>query len=378
MTIIFWFSLFWIFYAYAGYFLLLIVLTKFKKERLYQDEKFLPSLSLIVAAYNEEKVIRRKIEESLVLEYPKDKLEIIIASDASVDTTDSIVKEFSKNGVILIRQNERKGKTAVQNLAVSKAKGDVLVFSDATTVFNKDVLKKLSRHFVDFRVGCVGGEEHFIKSGWEISEEASFFWKYETLIRQKESDFNTMIGVSGCIFAIRKELYEVLDEGLIEDFALPLKIAAKGLRTVYEKEAIAYERAVSDTMAELVRKTRIVSGGINVLWRMRALLNPVKYPLLSFQVISHKICRWLASIFIILFFISNLFLMYFGTGFFILGVFQILFYLTAALAYFLKKYKPLPKALRLIYHFCVINFAAIFGIARFICGEKKAAWEPIR
>jgi cellulose synthase/poly-beta-1,6-N-acetylglucosamine synthase-like glycosyltransferase len=367
-----------VFYAYAGYLLILIILAKFKKEELSIGEEYQPSISMIIAAYNEEKAIRGKIKESLALDYPKDKLEIIIASDASTDHTDNIVKEFAKDGVILVRQEKRNGKTAVQNFSVSRANGKILVFSDATTIFNKDVLKKLSRHFVDFRVGCVGGEEHFIRSDNEISEEAGFFWKYEALIRQKESDFNTMIGVSGCIFAIRKELYDSLDEGLIEDFALPLKVAKKGFKVVYEKEAIAYERAVPDTKAELARKTRIVSGGINVVWQLRTLLNPFKYPLLSFQIISHKLCRWLAPLFMITLFLSSLVLMPLQTGYFVIGMLQILFYLGALIGYFAQKQLWIPKILRLAYHFCIINSAAILGIIQFFHREKRTVWEPIR
>lgn len=378
MIILFWISLICVFYAYVGYILTLLIFSKFKEKKLVKDEEFYPSISMIIAAYNEEKVIRNKIEQTLVLEYPKTKLEIIIASDASTDRTDDIVREFVGDGAILVRQETRKGKTAIQNFAVSRAKGEILVFSDATTVFNKDALKKLSRHFVDSRIGCVGGEEHFIKSDNEIFEEAGFFWKYETLIRQKESNFNTMIGVSGCIFAIRRELYEMLDEGLIEDFALPLKVAEKGFKVMYEKEAIAYERAVSDTRSELSRKTRIVSGGINVVWQMRRLLNPLKYPALSFQIISHKIFRWLSPIFMMSLFISNLFLMSSGTGYFVIGMIQILFYLAAVTGYFAQNRKWIPRILKLSYHFCVINSAAIFGIAQFLRGEKRTIWQPLR
>jgi cellulose synthase/poly-beta-1,6-N-acetylglucosamine synthase-like glycosyltransferase len=378
MKILFWLSLFWVFYAYAGYLLLLMLINKVKKEPIEFDEEFVPSISLIIAAYNEEKVIGRKIEESLALDYPKDKLEIIVASDASTDGTDAIVKSFVHKGVILVRQAERKGKTSAQNLAFSKSTGEVLVFSDATTLLEKDVLRKLSRYFIDFRVGCVGGEERFIESKDEISEEAGFFWKYETLIRRAESDFNTMIGVSGCVFALRKDLYEPLDEALIEDFVLPLKVAAKGYKVVYEKDAIGYERAAPDTGSELKRKTRIVSGGISVVLNMRRLLNPLRHPLLAFQIFSHKICRWLAPVFMVLLFISNMFLLPFGIFYLVLGILQALFYLTALAGYFARNYRRLPRVPRLAYHFCVVNSAAVLGMAQFLRGEKKAIWNPVR
>lgn len=378
MSIVFWISLLWVFYAYIGYLVVLSILVKIKKEDFSIDEEFLPPVSLIIAAYNEEDAIGEKIRQSLSLDYPKNKLQIIIASDASTDKTDELVKDFAREGVILVRQTERRGKTSAQNLAVANANGEILVFSDATTIFDKCALRKLIRHFVDYRVGCVGGEERFIESDKEISAEAGFFWKYETLIREKESEFNTMIGVSGCIFAMRKELYEPLEDGLIEDFTLPLNVAEKGFNTIYEKDAIAYERAVSDTQTELIRKTRIVSGGINVVWKKRALLNPLKYSKLSFQIFSHKICRWLAPIFMITFFISNLFLMQLGILYLILIMLQTIFYLMALVGYFAKSDHKISKVPRLIYHFCIVNSAAILGMAQFLHGEKKTVWQPVR
>lgn len=378
MKFIFWLSIIWIVYAYIGYLLILMIMTKFKKKEIIKDDDFIPSVSLIIAAYNEEKVIEKKIKETLKLDYPKEMLEIIVASDACDDKTDQIVNDFADRKVVLVRQDRRKGKTAVQNLAASKARGEVLVFSDATTIFKRDALRKLVRNFKDPSVGCVGGEEHFLKSDKEISEEASFFWKYEQFLRRIESDFHTLIAVSGCVFAIRKELYEPLEESLAEDFALPLKIGSMGFRVVYEKEAIAYEKASMDTKTELTRKTRIVSKGMNVLFKMRHLLNPFKYPLLSFQLISHKIFRWLTPLFMMLLFMSNITLLNASAWFFILGMLQLNFYLLALAGYLLKDYVHKPKLLRLIYHFCIVNLAAFWGIVKFLRGNKKVIWETVR
>jgi len=366
MKILFWMSFFWIFYAYIGYVAILTIVSSLRKRRIIKDDNFTPSVSFIIAAYNEEAAISRKIEETMGLDYPKGKIEIIIASDASTDRTDEIVLGFEPRGIKLVRMDERRGKTEAQNLAVSKAKGEILVFSDATTLLNKDAVKKLVRNFKNPEVGCVGGQEKFIKSDKEISKEAGFFWRYEKFIRGKESDFNTMIGVSGCIFAIRKKLYKTLDESLIEDFALPLEVAKAGFKVIYEPQAISYERAAANTKLELMRKTRIVSGGINVIVKMKELLNPFKYPFLSFQLISHKIFRWGAPVFMISLFVSNLFLVNSGMGFFVLAILQTIFYLSAILGH------------RLIRHFCIVNFAAIAGIFQFFKGSRKVIWEPIR
>lgn len=379
MKFIFWLSIIWTVYTYFGYLVILIIISKFnKKPKIIKDKDFIPSVSLIAAAHNEEKVIRRKIEESLNLDYPKEKLEIIIASDGSTDRTDQIVNDFAGRGVVLVQQDKHRGKTAVQNLAVLKARGEILVFSDATTIFKEDALKKLVRNFKDPIVGCVGGEEHFLKSQETISKEASFYWRYERFLRRKESDFNTLIGVSGCIFAIRRRFYEPLEDSLGEDFTLPLKVASKGFRVVYEKEAIGYEEAAMDTKTELARKTRIVSRGINALFKMRHLLNPFKYPSLSFQLISHKIFRWFAPIFMLSLFFSSLFLLGVNRFFFVMGMCQVIFYILATVGFFLKNHKYSPKFVRLIYHFCIVNIAGIWGMINFLKGERKVIWQPIR
>ena len=379
MKFIFFVSLGIILYTYMGYLLILLLINRFKPERkVLKDENYTPSVSLIISAHNEEKVIRRKLEESLNLDYPKDKLEIIVASDASSDNTDRIVKGFSSKGVILVRQNQRRGKTSVQNLAVKKAKGEILVFSDATTIFRKDAIRKLVRNFKDPHVGCVAGEERFLKKDKGIFEEVSFFWRYEQILRENESRFNSLIGVSGCIFAIRKNLYEELDESLIEDFALPLKVILHKFRVVYEKEAVGYEESAKDLKAEILRKARIICGGINVLFKMRNLLNPFKYPLVAFQLFSHKILRWSSSVFMCMLFFSNMFLLKTSKLFLLLGILQIVFYSLIVVSCFLEKRFNLPKIFRIISHFFLVNMASIIGIFKFLKGERNTLWEPIR
>jgi len=395
MKFLFWFSVICVLYTYIGYPFILMVIV-FVKDKLFSlfskystlhtglnsfnpaphmlPTGFYPSVSIIIAAYNEDNVIRDKIEKILNLDYPPDKLEIIVASDASTDKTDDIVKEFTSRGVILVRQKTRGGKTSVQNLAVKYAKGEILVFSDATTVFDNQALKKLVRNFKNPSVGCVGGEEYFVTSPGGISEEAGFFWKYERKLRRLESSFNTMIGVSGCIFAIRKELYERLDDTLIEDFVLPLKVAGRGFKVMCEREARAYEYPAKSVKDEFRRKARIVSGGINVVVKMKYLLNPFKYPALSFEILSHKICRWLVPLFMVSLLISNLFLWNDNAFFRAVLLLQLCFYALAFVGYFYRKI----KLLKFISHFCLMNITAVLGMIRFIKGEKKVIWEPVR
>lgn len=378
MEAAFWISFLWIAYSYVGYLSLLTLFALFRKRSIRKSEIY-PRVSLIIAAHDEEKAITNKIKNALALDYPKDKLEIMVASDCSTDRTDEIVSAFQQQGVRLVRQQERRGKTAAQNLAAKYATGKILAFSDATTIYDSDALRKLVRNFNDPKVGCVGGEERFIKPGGTlVGEEVGLFWKYEQLLRQRECEFNTLIGVSGCIFAIRKEFYESLPESLIEDFALPLKVASKGYRVVYEKEAVGYEETVFTGSGEFARKVRIVVGGINGLVHMPHLLNPFRYPLLAFQLISHKIFRWLTPFFLLMLFWSNISLLYQSPIYYAFGVLQSLCYGLAFLGFLFQEVREKPRLFRIPYYFCLVNLAALVGILRFLCGERKVAWSPVR
>ncbi|MCK4948038.1 MAG: glycosyltransferase family 2 protein [Candidatus Aureabacteria bacterium] len=377
MRVLFLFCVSVICYTYAGYLLLLTVLS-IKKKRINKGDIF-PYVSLIVAAYNEEDSIEGKIKNSLKLNYPKEKLEIIVASDCSTDNTDKIVEKYLDKGIKLVRQNQRNGKTAVQNLAVASAKGEILVFSDATTIYDKEALKKMVRNFNDSTVGCVAGVERFVKPEKSlIAEEVSLFWKYEQLLRQKETDVSSIVAVSGCIFAIRKFLHEELSENLVEDLILPLKTIFKGYRVVNEKEAIGYEETVINSEDDYKRKERIVTGGIIGLLYMKHLLNPVRYPILSFQLISHKIFRWLTPFFLIVLFLSNMYLIRNGLFFQVFGFLQILCYLLAGIGYLLRKTENTLKIFKIPYYFCLINAAAAVGVIKFLSGKRQIVWTPVR
>ncbi len=378
MKMLFWVSLFWVFYAYAGYMLLLAAIVIFKKKDAAKKDAE-PFVTMIIAAFNEEKAIEKKIRNCFELEYPKEKIEFLIVSDASTDRTDEIVESFRDKGIKHYRMNERKGKTAAQNYAVRSARGDILIFSDATTIYKQDAVRKLVRNFSDKNVGIAAGEEVFRKKeGSSVYDEVSFSWKYERLLRRLESGFNTLIGVSGCIFAIRRELYKELDEGLIEDFALPLLVAEKGYRVHLEKDAVAYEESVLDGRDEFNRKARIVSGGVNVVFNLRRLLNPVKYPKLAFQIVSHKIFRWTTPVSLVTLLASNIALAGKGLVYNIfLGV-QITGYLLAETGYFMRYSKVSIRAFKVPFYFLMVNAAAVVGIFRFFKGERKTIWETVR
>ncbi|MBF0217286.1 MAG: glycosyltransferase family 2 protein [Candidatus Omnitrophica bacterium] len=378
MKVVFWISLAWVFYSYAGYMLFLFLATAFKREDVARDGA-LPFVSMIIAAFNEKKCIGDKIRNCFGIDYPAEKFEVIIVSDSSTDGTDEIVTGFGDKRIKFIRMNERKGKTAAQNSAVRLAKGDILVFSDATTVYKNDAVRMLVGNFGDPKVGIAAGEEILVrKKGSNVYNEVSFSWKYERLLRRLESRFNTLIGVSGCIFAIRKELYEKLDEGLIEDFALPILIAEKGYKARLEKRAVAYEEPVNDPKEEFDRKARIVRGGINVLVRLRRTLDPRKDPKLAFQLISHKVFRWMTPFFLVTLLAANAASRGKGAVYDMALAAQIAMYLFAALGYLMRYSSARIRIFNIAFHFCVLNAAAAAGIYKFLKGEREARWEPIR
>ncbi len=378
MKPVFWISLIWVFYTYIGYLGLLTLITWFRRRPVRRTDET-PRVTMLTAAYNEEEAIEEKIRNCLAQDYPSEKLEVIIASDCSSDNTDEIVARFAQHRVRLVRQPVRKGKTAALNLTLAHATGEILVFSDATTHFPKDTVSKLVRDFGDPSVGCVGGEPRFrLPSQTAVGGEVSFFWRYEQLLRRKESEFNTLIGVSGCVFAMRRELAEPLREDLIEDFVFPLKVASKGYRVVYEKEAVAYENTTLTGEQEFQRKARIVVGGINALWHMRSLLNPFRHPLLTFQLFSHKICRWLTPFFLATLFISTMVLMFRDPLFMPLGVVMLAFAACSAVGSRLHTRRSLPRLFKVPYYFVLINLAVLAGIYQYFAGERRVLWEPIR
>lgn len=369
MIYIFWILFVLIFFTYIGYPLFLFLITFFKHNDIRKQEIY-PNVSIIISAYNEEQNIGKKLEDTLNLEYPSDKLEIIVASDGSTDNTNNIVKEIQQKNknIKLIEFKERKGKTFVQNEAVKIAKGEIIIFSDATTIYEKDVIKKLVRNFYDERVGAVGGELIYISKGSVVGKGNSLYWKYEKFLKKKESQLTSLIGVSGCCYAVRKELYEPINPELISDFVIAQIIYKKGKKVVYEQEAISYEETNKEPQQEFNMRVRVGVRTLNGLWYMKELLNPFKYGLFSFQLIFHKIFRYSVPIFLVLLFITNFFLVITKQGiiyniFFIL---QILFYLLAVLK------------ISIPYYFCITNLALLVSIYLFLKGEKKVLWSPIR
>ncbi len=373
---IFYFSLVMLFYTYVGYPILIFFLALFfpKNVRRNQIE---PKVTIIITAYNEEKSIKSKLENTLDIEYPKDKLEIIVASDASTDRTDEIVKEFADRGVKLFRNEGRKGKTPTQNKAVEIASGDIILFSDATTFYPKDVLKRILPSFADESVGCVSGRLIYVTNERSsIGEGTRNYWNYETFIKKSESKVCSLIGASGCLYAVRRSAYKPMYPEACSDFLIASVLYRQGLRTILESEAVCYEVTNEAFTDELKMRIRIVTQTLNDLWVNRDLLNPFKAGLYSIELFSHKILRYCVPFFLILLFLSNLILAVESSLFAILLFAQVLFYLSALIARFLKKSRI--KFLMPSLYFVLANFASLVGFYKFLKGEKITSWETQR
>lgn len=372
--LLFWFLIYCIINSYLIYPLILKYLGAEIESKVVVD--YVPYVTLLISAYNEESVIESKIINSLNIGYPKLKLQILVASDGSKDKTSEIVKKYKNQGIELFNLPQNQGKTILQNEAVKLAKGEIIVFSDANAMYQPDAIKQLAKHFADPKVGCVCGELKYVNPQNKAAGEGEgLYWKYEKYLKKLESQTGSIIGANGSIYAVRKDLYEPLPGDIISDFVEPLKIVEKGYRAVYEPDAISIEDTSSSYQKEFKRKVRIITRSIRGLFYAKALLNPLKHFDTAFKLISHKLLRWLVPVFQILIFILNIILIQSGVFYFTTFVGQVLFYLFALIG-ILTQTKT--KVFYIPAYFCMVNYAALLGIKNFIVGEKAISWKPVR
>lgn len=377
MKIVFWTAFFLIVYSYFGYPIILMVLGLGKGKKV-SKRKITPTVSLLILAYNEEKIIREKIENSLDLDYPRDKLEVVVASE-STDGTNKIVKEYAEQGIILYSFKEREGKQATIYRVIPLLKGEIVVFSDANALYQRNAIRKLIRNFNDPEIGCVSGQLKYVNSQEaSIGKTEGLYWKYEVFIKKLESRINSVLGANGSIYAIRKKLYIPISKYRGDDFEIPIKIAQKGYKVVLEAEAISFEKVSMKTREEFKRKVRIIAW----VWKstlilLKDSLKPFN-GLLIFQLISHKLFRWLVPVFLALLFISNIFLassFFYGT----LLLVQLGFYLLGFVGYIEdQRRKNLSKIINVIYYFCMVNLAAFLGFYKFVFKKQGNIWEKVR
>jgi len=378
--IIFCASLFIIIYTYFGYIALSIVLGKLFGKKVKKQEIY-PAISIIVACYNEESIIRQKLENLLSLEYPSDKLQIMIASE-SIDNTNGIVSEYRDRGIELYAFEGRHGKTTLLYNVVPKARNEILVFSDANAIFEKDVLKKIAANFSEERIGAVTGllQISNLKAS-SISWGEYMYKKYETALRKSNSALRRVLNPDGSIFAIRKELYNPISPERGDDFELVIRTLINGYDSVFEPEAISYEEASISTKAETARKIRMISWFLKSTGiLLKEMLLKLRFDLI-FQIVSHKIFRWLTPFFFLIFFISNIFVWKDGLFYKLFLIAQIAGYLMGILGLYIsgrQKKKP-PLLLGAMQYFLMYNYAFMIGILAGLTPDKAShKWEKVR
>jgi cellulose synthase/poly-beta-1,6-N-acetylglucosamine synthase-like glycosyltransferase len=363
----------------VGYPLLLAFLARVFPQRAPRNDRYSPPVSLLISAFNEAQVIGEKLENALALDYPHGQLEIIVISDCSDDGTDEIVRGFASRGVRLIRQSQRLGKTAGLNLAVPQARGPILVFSDANAIYQSDAVHQLLTHFTDEEIGYVVGNARYSDAGNQVASAQSegLYWKLETWLKQRESEFGSVVGGDGAIYAIRRELFSPLRPTDINDFLNPLQIVSRGYRGVYEPAAVCFEEAGESFEKEFGRKVRIIGRSLNALLRAPKVLLPWVQPRHWFALISHKLLRWFIPLFLLALLGCNLALV--DSSFFRIALgLQILFYAFAVIGWMLEKRGKSLKAFYLPYYFVLVNLASLFGIFSLLTGSLSPTWQTVR
>lgn len=366
-----------LFYTYAGYPLLLVLASTLRPRRVRRD-KFEPRITIVITAYNEELALTPKLENTLALDYPRDLLEIIVASDCSTDRTDEIVRKFSARGVRLCRLSERLGKTAAQNAAVEQAKGEIVIFSDATSHYQPDVIRAMMPNFADATVGCVAGRLVYVDpADSRVGRGARSYWSYETFLKKHESRTGSLIGASGCLYAVRRSAYVTLYHEACSDFIIATKMVAQGLRAIYEPNAVCTEETNRRSDAELKMRVRVIAQTFTDLWRHRSMLNPFRSGFYAVQLLSHKVMRYLVPFFLIAIFAASVALAASFVYRMLLAA-QLLGYACALLAWLLEKVGIRSRLLALPQYFVLANVASLIACYQFIRGERYARWEPIR
>jgi cellulose synthase/poly-beta-1,6-N-acetylglucosamine synthase-like glycosyltransferase len=383
LKIFFWTSLFIVFYSYLGYGILLWVLVKLKKIFRPPSGKgnstFQPAVALVIAAYNEEDYIEEKIENSLQLNYPKELLELIFVTDGSTDRTPEIISRYPS--IKLLHQPERKGKSAAMNRSIEHIHASIIVFCDANTSLNKDCIKEIVKHYADPKVGGVAGEKRIIEKNINTAAASGegFYWRYESFLKKLDSDLHSTVGAAGELFSVRKQLFEPAPEGtIIEDLVQSLKVCTKGYVLRYEPNAYAAEAPSASIEEEMKRKVRICAGAFQAMILLKEIFNVFKYPVLSFQFISHRVLRWtICPIALIVILLSNALIVYMGAPAFYLYmlILQCGFYVMAIAGWMLANRRIQVKIFHVAFYFLFMNIAVVLGFRRFLRNKQSVLWE---
>ncbi len=376
-AVVFWICCALVAYAYFIYPLLIWCFGRLfarRKPPAPADGADYPTVTLLIAAYNEEAVIEARIQNALSLDYPKDKLEIIVAADGCTDGTTDIVRRFADDGVRLVESPQRRGKAAALNATFKHITGDIVILSDANTHTEPDAAKMLVRWFRDPKVGVVCGR--LVLTDRQTGRNAdSLYWRYETFIKRSEGKLGALLGANGAIYAIRRDVYTPInDDTLVDDLVIPLLARLRtGCQVVYESDAVAHEETAMHLSCEFQRRSRIGAGGFQTMTRLWRLLDP-RQGWVAFTFCSHKVIRWLGPFLLIGAIVSNLLL--WNVPFYqLMLIAQIGFYLIAFLGAYVPPRIRILKPLWLTTMFAGMNMALLFGFWRWLTGQQKAAWR---
>ena len=389
MKIVFWIALLIVFYTYIGYGILLYIIIRLKRllkgvpfqPAMPADEE-LPTMTLMICAYNEEDVVKEKMENTLALDYPKDKFRIMWVTDGSNDRTNELLKAYPE--VDIVFSPERKGKTAALKHGLRELKTRYVAFTDANTMINSGALREIARLFSDPSVGCVSGEKRVAarKAGEMAAEGEGLYWKYESTLKRWDSELYSAMGAAGELYAIDPKLCrEVPDEALLDDFMLSMYVVQAGKRIAYTPDAFAREYGSANIHEESKRKRRIAAGGLQSIWWLRSMLNPLKQPLVTFQYVSHRVLRWsITPIAMVVLLLVNIALVVMGAGPFytVMLILQAIFYLMALAGWLQNRFGYKNKLLYTAYYFVFMNFNVFRGMSYLRTHGKSGAWEKAK
>ncbi len=387
VEIILWVFIFIVFYAYLGYGIILFLLVRIKRllgwgagKNIQEDYE--PEVTLFVAAYNEKDYVQDKLKNSFSLNYPKDKVKHVWVTDGSDDGTPDILRKF--DGVDVYHENARGGKIGAMNRGMQFVKSPIVIFSDGNTMLGEDSIQEIVNLFKDPKVGCVSGEKRIYQKDKDTAAGAGegIYWKYESTLKKWDYELYSVVGAAGELFAIRRELWEEVErDTLLDDFIISLRVAMKGYKIGYNPDAYAIESSSANVKEELKRKVRISAGGIQSVIRLKKLLNPFRFGILSFQYISHRVLRWtLAPLALPIILILNMILAlnegFTLTGFYsVLFYLQVIFYVMALLGWYLENREIKVKLLFVPYYFFIMNLSVFMGFKRYLKGSQSVNWE---
>ena len=387
LKILFWILLFIIVYTYVGYGILLFVIIKIRRffkigKKVEIDPSYEPEVTLFIAAFNEKDYVEAKMKNTLALEYPKEKINIIWVTDGSDDGTPDLLKGYSNTTVHHL--DERNGKIGAMNRGMDFVKTPIVIFSDANTNLGKESIRRIVNLFGNPKVGCVSGEKRIVDKESDVASGAGegIYWKYESALKKWDAELYSVVGAAGELFAIRTKLYRHVEKDtLLDDFMISLRVAKDGYTIQYDPEAYAIETASANVKEELKRKIRISAGGIQSIVRLRSLLNIFKYGTLSFQYISHRVLRWSLTPLCLVFLIPVLFVIAVNDGLLSFNLYatlfwlQVLFYAAALLGWFLENRETRVKILFIPYYFFIMNLSVVLGLFRYMKNTQSVNWE---